>query len=228
MKSASILLLVLVLLAACAQATLPTSTPTPLPIPTDLPLPTVTPTATQVPLPAYMDEFIALGFDQQSLESDSLYAVYSRPDTTYAPDGGLRYQTARIFSWSTVYYIEDGELRSGSVINDYCVPTEHGSHYCYYNWGGTIRVPNGHDTVAWVRGITGQFAELYPGDYLLVRLELNWQLFKTHSIGLPDSFFEAIYPPFSGRLETFNIPGIGPVIPATDIILREWELPGNE
>jgi len=60
----------------------------------------------------------------------------------------------------------------------------------------------------------------------MVQIELNWQHFKKYNLGFSDSFFQDIYPPFTGKLKIINIPGIGDVIPATDIIIdiaTQWQ-----
>jgi hypothetical protein len=97
------------------QAACDTHSPTELPfstaIETPVPTSTITSTATLPPLPAFMDEFVALGYDQQSFESDRIYVILNGKYTYTHQRGGLLYKRINgvcIFSWVKVYSIRNG------------------------------------------------------------------------------------------------------------------------
>jgi len=220
------IILTISLLSACGvpatQLPMPTETTIPtVIIPTAtatlIPTPTLSPTPTEMVMPDFMKEFIESGYDKQLLDSDTIYVVLDEKATFYV---GLHYNKSTIYSWTEAYYIENGTLQKGFIITHYCTENESGNAYhCYLPFAGNIRIENYPDSTNFSRGTLTQLHDLIIGDYPIVQIELNWQHFKKYNHGLPDSFFQDIYPPFTGKLKIINIPDIGDVIPATDIIL---------
>jgi hypothetical protein len=233
MKTKSLfLILTVIFLVSCAPAAtvVPTATNTIAPTETSTPEPTASPTVTPVVIPAYMDEFIQKGYDKQSFESDTFYVVLDENSITYSP-GGLKYKNAVITSWTTAYYIENGVLQKGNIITSYSVEKDYSTSLnprwsWYISLGDMASSQDFPITEAWSHG---QLSSLYShiiGDYPIVKVELNWQDFKYHNRGNMDYFINAIYPPFTGKLEVIDIPTIGKVIPATHVTLdfdTQWQ-----
>jgi len=221
-------ILTVCLLSACgapaAQPAAPTEIVKPTTTATIVPTPTLTSTPTEVVMPDFMNEFIESGYDKQSLDSDTIYVVLDEKATFYV---GLQYNKSTIYSWTEAYYIENGTLQKGFIITHYCTENETGNaHHCYLPFAGTIRIENYPDTINFSRGTLTQTYDHIISDYPMVQIELNWQHFKKYNLGFSDSFFQDIYPPFTGKLKIINIPGIGDVIPATDIIIdiaTQWQ-----
>jgi hypothetical protein len=228
--------LVIFFLSACGVSLTPPPKPTETVIPTvtatntPIPTPTLTPTPTTIPIPEFMNEFIDLGYDKQSLESDKFYVVLDEKSISYAPNG-LKYKKAFITSWTTAYYIENGVLQKGNIITSYSIETDYSTSLnprwsWYISLGDNVSSEDFPITVAWSRGILSQLYDHIKGDYPIMQVELNWQDFKYHNRGNMDYFTNAIYPTFTGKLEIIDIPTIGKVIPATSVTFdfeTQWQ-----
>jgi hypothetical protein len=241
-KFALLIILVLAFLTSCQATPVLESTATIAPANTTATIPpatatlisppTLTPMPTEVVMPDFMKEFIDLGYDKQSLESDTIYVVFDEKSITYGTDVyGLKYKDAFITSWATVYYIQNSLLQKAYVITSYSVKS---SQYTDLNpsWNSYLILSTNlksNKLPFTINFCRGQFTQLFDHfiekDYPILEAELNWQKFKTQNLGEVSEYFTtSLYPPFSGKLETLNIPGIGKVIPVTNFVLYPQQM----
>jgi hypothetical protein len=177
-------------------------------------------------MPGFLKEFIELGYDRQSLDGDSIYVVRDERATTFASDlWGLKYKKSILYSWTRVYYVADGKLQENLVLNDFCTETgaDDKSYYCYVTWGTTINISPSNQlpqTTNFSRTMDEWMQEQSPGNYPIVRIEFNAESFNKSNdfSNIPDFyFFQDVYPPWNGKFTTFDIPGIGTLLPATSV-----------
>lgn len=233
MKQIILAVIFLLLLTSCSVFATPdpTQTPAPTSTSTNTPVPTGTkvPTATPQPIPNFLDEFITLGYDKQSFDSDTFYVVLDKQSLTLSSNGndnrGIRFNKGYITSWMDVYYIQDGLLITRKVITSYSVETPDSTqtnpnYYWYIPFSFMLNYNNPVPiTVNWSNGIITELTRKHiDADYPIVQLELNWQSFEKNTKNDLAYFKSAMYPPFDGKMRLVEIPGVGTTIPATTII----------
>lgn len=176
-----------------------------------VPTPIPTPSPTEAVIPDFMNEFIELGYDKQSLGKSSFYVVYDEASTVYADDEfGLRYKTSAIISWTKVYFIENDLLVSAYVFNDVCTEskTDGKEYICLLVLGNSANYVPFPPSIKFDLSILTQVYERTDGDYSIWQIELDSQ--NSHA----PSVFEDLFPAFAGKIEFIEIPKIGKVIPA--------------
>jgi hypothetical protein len=215
----SLLILAILWLSACTPAATvaPTATSTTTSTPTPAPTATATlpPTPTKVSLPPFMDEFVQKGYDQQPLDKGAIYVVFDTTSTAYPPDeAGLEYKGVVTNSWTAIYYIDSGTLVKAYVLNSACSKskTDWKGYLCIDLLGGSGSSDPFPATTKWARAIWPQvYAKLsakLSTSYPIARLELE------HGISTSTEVLQNLYPPYSGKIELVEIPGIGKVIAA--------------
>jgi len=233
-------ILVMFFLSACGVPATPPATPTKTIIPTatattpPISTPTLTPTPTTVPIPEFMNEFINLGYDKQSLNSTSIYVVLDEKATFYSSDEwGMKYKKSTIFAWSKVYYIDNGILQTNYVLMDFCTEISKYNNDkdvsigCYvtpgdnvnHEWFNLSSAPPSPHTIKWTKSILNSLHEHSVGDYPIVQIEFNSEHFDARNdfSKIPNfTFFQDVYPTFNGQFATLKFPNIaGDFLPAT-------------
>jgi hypothetical protein len=225
--------LVMVFLSACGSSTVSSPSQTAIPItlatntltPTLSPSPTLTPSPTVVPIPEFMKEFIELGYDKQPFTGGSIHVVLDENATFYASDlWGLKYKKSILYGWTKVHYIDNGVLQTHLVLNDFCTetPTSTNSYYCYITWSDNIRISNNDQlhTTQFTNSQMNFVHEHSVGEYPIVQIEFESAYFDAHNdfSKTPNfSFFQDLYPTFTGQFATFEIPTIGTFLPVTHV-----------
>jgi hypothetical protein len=215
------------ILSACTTSNVITPTKTFIPTltSTSTPAPTITFAPTEIPMPDFMEEFIELGYDKQSLESDAIYVVLDEKSAVYGNgDFGLKYKDAYLTSWTPAYYISDGKLQKVFIITSYSVKAEIYTELnpwwdFYFPIGDHIKGQKIPINTKFSRGTLTALFNLIAGEYPILKAELNWQRFKTLNLGNQEHFITSLYPPFSGRVELIDISGIGKVLPVTNFVI---------
>lgn len=224
-------ILVIFFLSACGVSVTPSPSPTPTEtiVPTatstntPIPTPTLTPTATIAPIPEFMNEFISLGYDKQSLNSTSIYVVLDERSAFYSSnEWGMKYKDSILYGWSKVYYISNDLLQTNFVLIHFCVthPTIKKNYFCYFTPSDNINSASNDPpfSTKWTKAQFDFIQSHSVGDYPIVRIEFNSEHFDTRndfSFFPQFSFWENIYPNFNGSFSTFEIPNIGTFLPAT-------------
>ncbi len=228
MKPTTFAAILCLCLAACAApAPAPTAAPTQAPLPSATLAPLPTATTTPKPLPAFMDAFVALGLDNQSFDGPYILAVLDEKATTFVTETtGKPFGQLRVFSWSRVYFLQDGALQSAFILNDFCAPSPYDQNqfFCYIPYADNITTDI--HTVSYTRATVNWFFDSFgEGDYPIVKLEFDSAYFDQRNdfSNFPGfSMFAEIYPPLTGAFATFEIPGIGTVLPVTHV---DFDLP---
>jgi len=223
-KMLLLLILISLFLSSCAPVATPEPTSTLTPTvtstlkPTETPTPEKTPTATATIIPDFMKPYFDGGYDKMTTD-ELMYIVYDENSVKYAPGDGIIFNERIIRSWTEVYYVEDGVLKHGIVL-DFVL---RGGNELWKDFGKFVWAGSGADF-----GMNPSFAYLDRTEKFLSKItKTSYPIMKApltlYTTGDAE-LYEGIFPTKDRKLQPVTIPGIGVVLPFTSLEVENNQL----
>ncbi|MBA3074070.1 MAG: hypothetical protein FP831_10765 [Anaerolineae bacterium] len=167
-------------------------------------------------IPDHMTPFIEGGYDKKSTEK-MLYLAYDETSIHYLPENGIVFNERIIKSWVYVDNFEDGEYKRG-IILDLLIRGGDGlfKDYGKFVWASSIGAMSTNPSMAFIVRNNKFFADSTPEtSYPIMCAPL-----KYHETG-EAQLYEGLFPSIDGKLQPVTIPGIGEVLPISNLFFAD-------
>ncbi len=167
-------------------------------------------------IPDHMTPFIEGGYDKKTNEK-MLYLAYDETSVHYLPENGIVFNERIIKSWVYVDYFENGEYKRG-IILDLVIRGGDGlfKNYGKFVWASSIGEMSTNPSMAFIVRNNNFFADNTPKtSYPIMCASL-----KYHETG-EAQLYQGIFPSIDGKLQPVTIPGIGEVLPISNLFFAD-------
>jgi hypothetical protein len=174
---------------------------------------TITPT---MEIPDHMTPFIEGGYDKKSNEK-MLYLTYDEASLHYLPENGIVFNERIIKSWVHVDYFENGEFKRG-IILDLVIRggDDLFKEYGKFVWSSSGGIMVTNPSMAYMVRTDNFFADITPE----TSHPIMCAPLKNYETG-EAQLYEGIFPNVDGKLEPVTIPGIGEVLPISNLFFAD-------
>ncbi|MDP3443234.1 MAG: hypothetical protein Q8T08_10305, partial [Ignavibacteria bacterium] len=145
------------------------------------------------------------------------YLTYDEANLHYLPENGIVFNERIIKSWVYVDYFEDGEYKRG-IILDLVIRGGNGlfKDYGKFVWASSIGEMSTNPSMAFMTKMDNFFADNTPETLHPIMCAP----LKYHGTG-EAQLYEGLFPNIDGKLEPVTIPGIGEVLPISNLFFAD-------